>query len=87
MIYYKIREKAGARFVKGTPSYHSYNTRGRVFQTIGALRAFLNAVMDKSYLRKNIADWEIVEFELQEHAVKGVHEIIKPEKLVELLTE
>lgn len=86
--YYKIRKREDPElYVKGTPYYHSYDKIGRIFQKIGQLRAFITGVMNNSRRSSNgsISDWEVVELEMVEKSVKGVHEIIKPEKLVELL--
>lgn len=86
MIYYKIRKKSDPElFVKGTPVYHNYDKSGRIFQTLGNLRSFLTNVMNNEYRTKNIDDWEIVELELVVNGVKDLHEVIKPERLVDLL--
>jgi len=93
MIYYKIRNKDTGLFIKGTPAYHSYHKDGRVFQTLGRLRAFLSTVMnlDERYnkfddqKRNRLSEWEIVELEMLVKDVKGVHEVIKADKLIKLL--
>jgi predicted DNA-binding helix-hairpin-helix protein len=100
MIYYKIRNKDTGLFVKdtelfvkGTPAYHSYNKDGRVFQTLGRLRSFLTNVMtnDQHYnkfhdeKRNRLSEWEIVELEMVVKDVKGIHEVIKADKLIKLL--
>lgn len=88
MIYYKIRKKDDPTlFVKGTPVYHSYDKTGRIFQSLGALRTFLTGVMNSHYesRRENLGDWEIVELELVVNGVKDLHEVVKPEKIVQLL--
>lgn len=90
MIYYKIRLKSEPDFfVKGTPYYLSYDKVGRIFQTLGKLRAFLTSVMNSSdssyHKRADISDWEIVELEFVEKNVKGVHEVITAKKLKELI--
>jgi hypothetical protein len=36
---------------------------------------------------QSFSEWEIIEFRLAEHAIKGVHEVIKPEKMIELLKQ
>lgn len=93
MIYYLIRHKNTGLFLKGTPEDHKYYKDGRVFQTLGKLRSFLTIVMksDQFYNKRDngnrnrLADWEIVELETVIKEVKGVHEVIKPDKLIELL--
>ena len=92
--FYKIRYKDDPeKYIKGTPVYQSYDKTGRTFQTLGQLRTFLTGVMnaDSYYARQDetprnrIANWEIVELEVTEKSVKGVHEVITPKKLKELI--
>lgn len=89
MIVYKIRNKNSPdKFLSGTPTYNRWEKTGRIFQTLGKLRTFLtNALKIDGYRGSNkISDWEVVEFELIENSAKGVHEMIKPEQLVKILT-
>lgn len=92
--YYKIRKKSNPDlYVKGTPTYLSYDNSGRIFQTLGKLRTFLTVVMnDDERLNRvlkghknRVADWEIVELELVITEVKNVHEVITAKKLKEIL--
>ena len=86
MTYYKIRKKDDSSlYVKGTPAYHSYDKSGRVFQTVGNLRSFLTNVMNNQYRSNHLSEWEIVELEMIVKEVKAIHEVVKPEKLVQLL--
>ena len=86
MIVYKIRNKNNPElFLTGTPTYTNWDKTGRMFQTIGKLRTFLTNTLKVQKPNKNIGDWEIVEIELVEKSVKDVHEMIKPEKLMEIL--
>lgn len=43
--------------------------------------------MNSSYRSSDLTDWEVVEFEMKVKDVKEVHEVIKAEKLVKLLTK
>ena len=89
MIVYKIRNKNKPdMYLKGTPTYKSWDKDGRIFQTLGKLRTFLTNSLNIDSRRgsNKIGDWEVVEFELIENSAKGVHEIIKPEQLVKILT-
>ena len=80
-------------FVKGTPYYQSYDSNGRIFQTLGALRTFITSVMasdsaynrDSSRQKNRVSEWEVVEFEMTVKEVKGIHEVITAKKLKELL--
>lgn len=84
MIIYKIRHKDKQdKFLSGTPTYHSWHKDGRVFPTLGKLRTFLTNSIKYNRLS---SDWEVVEFELTELSIKGVHEMIKPEQLIKVLT-
>jgi hypothetical protein len=92
MIIYKIRHKETGKFLKGTPTYHSYDNAyhsydndGRIFQTLGELRSFLTAILKYEHTRGRVAVWDIIEYELTENSVKGVHEVIKPEQLIKML--
>jgi hypothetical protein len=55
-----------------------------MFQTIGKLRTFLTNSIKGN---RNIGTWEVVEYELNEVSAKGVHEMVKPEQLVKMLTK
>jgi hypothetical protein len=82
--FYKIRLKDNPdRYVKGSPSYLSTDKSGRIFQSMGKLRTFITLTLN---IKRDISNWEIVEFGLHEKSVKGVHDVITSKKLVELLT-
>ena len=90
--YYKIRYKDDPeKYIKGTPMYQSYDKTGRIFQSLGNLRTFLTGVMSadarSDQNRNRVADWEIVELEMVVKETKGVHEVIKVDKLLKLLTK
>ena len=94
MIMYKIRLKDNPElFVKGTPAYQSSDKTGRLFASLGQLRTFLTGVMNTDEWnskhggtnRNRVANWEVVEFEMTEKEVKGIHEVITAKKLKELL--
>ena len=88
MIFYKIRSKSTGKFrMKGGEPH--WNKTGKTFETLGRLRQMITHCMsynDRRYGQQNdFGDWEIIEYEVIEKDVKGVHEIIKPEKIMELL--
>lgn len=74
-------------FLKGTPVYHSYDKKGRIFTSLGNLRSFLTSVMNNEYRRSDISDWQIVELEMRVRDTKELHEVIRPEKIVALLKQ
>lgn len=88
MIVYKIRSKKTGKFrlAGGEPKW---NNIGKTFETLGRLRQMISNCMSwnqRKYGQLNdFSDWEIIELEVTELSVKGVHEIVKPEKLMELL--
>lgn len=94
LTYYKLRKKDDpSLFVKGTPMYQSYDSKGRVFQSLGAIRTFITGVISSdessnkhsNYHKNRVADWEVVEYEIVERETKAIHEIITAKKLKELL--
>lgn len=85
MIVYRIKQKNSDLYVKGTPYYPDYDSLGRLFSTLGKVRTFISHSL-KTQRRRDIAlDWEIVSYRLEVDQVCEVHEIIKPEKIVEML--
>jgi hypothetical protein len=86
MIVYKIRYKLiPDTYLSGTPSYHKYDSNGRIFAKLGHLRSFITSVLKMPYRACDIEQWEIVEFELNVRHIKQIHEVVKPEKIVEML--
>lgn len=92
--FYKIRYKDNTElYVKGTPAYQSSDKTGRTFQSLGQLRSFITGVMNSDSWNarhggtplNRVAEWEIVELEVTEKSIKGVHEIITAKKLKELI--
>ena len=87
MIYYKIRKKGQPGLYRTKDGY--WNKSGKVYDTLGKLRTTITLIMNNSYgsVREQVDDWEIVEFEVVEKEVKQVHEVIKPERLLQLLSK
>lgn len=87
MIYYKIRSKKNPDFFRKSDG--SWNKSGKVYDTLGKLRATITNKLNSYYgsVREEVDDWEIVEFEVVERDVKQVHELIKPERLMQLLSK
>lgn len=83
-IHYKIRHRVTKLYSKGT-SYNQWSDKGKTFDTIGKLRSYITRCMNDDYMRKFLGDFEVVEFTVQQTAIKGLHEIVKPEKIMELL--
>ena len=85
-IHYKVRKKGSIPpvYSKGT-MYRQWSGKGKTFDTLGKLRSFLTRCIHDEYMAKTVHEFEIVELEVSVLNVKEVHEIVKPEKLIELL--
>ena len=85
MTYYKIRSKKNPELFRKADG--SWNKSGKVYDTLGKLRATITNNMNSysEYTREKVKDWEIVEFEVREVAVKHLEDVIDPKKLFELL--
>ena len=86
MIYYKIRNKADPTLFRNGGVNNNWSKLGKVWPTLGQLRIMLT--MNMSYWRQvDMSDWEIVEYEVTEKAVKEVHEVISQKRLIKMLTK
>ena len=85
MTYYKIRKKSHPELYRKADG--SWNKSGKVYDTLGKLRATITNKMNSHYdrVRGEIHDWEIVEFEVTVKEVKQLIDIVKPEKVWDLL--
>ena len=84
-VYYKIIHKEKGLYVKGTPSYFSYDATGRIFQKMGQLRAFLTGVMNNSRKNQDMNEWKIVELDMVVKDTKELIDVIDPKKIVQIL--
>lgn len=92
--FFKIRHKKtglyskGGTYVNGAGNNSFWNKSGKTWDTLGKLRAHITSHMGKSYRDgTDMSDWEVIEFKCVPTAVKPVHEIVKPEKLIQLLSQ
>ena len=83
-IQYKIRHKTSKLYSKGN-LYNGWNAKGKTWTSISQLRSYLTRCMNDDYMRSKFGDWEIVEFHVQQVAVRGLIDVVKPEKIMELL--
>jgi hypothetical protein len=85
LTYYKIRKKSDpTQFRK---SDGTWNTSGKVYDTLGKLRTVITLHMNstRDYYRQQIQDWEFVEYEVSVKEVKQLIDVVKPERVWELL--
>lgn len=95
MIFYKIRNKNTGEFSKGGSRLNStgdveWSKQGKTWDTLGKLRQHLNLhLSDPGYKFKqtNMSHWEVVEYHVVEQPAKGVHEVLDPKKIVEMLKQ
>jgi hypothetical protein len=85
LTYYKIRKKSDPKLYRTADG--SWNQSGKVYDTLGKLRATITHNMNSSsnYVREKVQDWEIVEFEVREKEVKQLFDVIDPKRVWELL--
>ena len=85
MIYYKIRKKSDpTQFRK---SDGTWNGSGKVYDTLGKMRAVITQHMNSQneWYRRQLDDWEYVEYEVLEREVKQLFDIVDKKKVWEIL--
>ena len=85
MNYYKIRSRKNPELFRKSDG--TWNNSGKVYDTLGKLRAIITQHLNSSsdYYRRQLDDWEIVEFEVRVKEVKQLHEIVTADKIFKLL--
>lgn len=83
LTYYKIRKKSDPTQFR--MSTGSWNQSGKVYDTLGKLRAVITSYMNSDHHREQLRDWEIVEFEVQVKEVKQLIDIVDKKKIWDLL--
>lgn len=81
--YYKIQNKSKPELFHKGGVLARWSTKGKVWTSISALRNFLTMAMRSGI--NDMSEWYVVEYEVRVYAVKNVAEIVKPERLMELL--
>ena len=85
MIYYKIRKKSDpTQFRK---SDGSWNGSGKVYDTLGKMRAVITQHMNSGseYYRSQLDEWEYVEYEVTVKEVKQLIDVVDKKKVWEML--
>ena len=85
LTYYKIRKKSDPELYRLADG--RWNKSGKVYDTLGKLRSVITSHMNSTsdYYRRQIQDWEIVEFEVQVKEVRQLIDIVDPKKVWDLL--
>lgn len=79
--FYKIRDGRTGLFSTGG-SWPSWVKNGKVWTRLGTLRAHLTMMLR---CERSMEGWEVVEIETIVKNSRPIHEIIKPERLLEIL--
>lgn len=85
LTYYKIRSKKNPEMFRMANG--SWNKSGKVYDTLGKLRATITYNMNSSsdYTRKEVQDWEFVEFEVSVREVRQLIDVVDKKKVWEML--
>jgi hypothetical protein len=89
-VFFKIRHKKTGLYSKGGAYVNAEGTNsfwgkvGKTWDTLGKLRAHITSHMNGA---TDMSDWEVIEFKCVPTSVRGIHEVVKPEKLVQLLSQ
>ena len=85
LTYYKIRKKSDPELFRLADG--RWNKSGKVYDTLGKLRATITYNMNNSsdYVREEVQDWEFVEYEVTVKEVRQLIDVVKPEKVWEML--
>lgn len=83
LTYYKIRKKSDPELFRLANG--SWNKSGKVYDTLGKLRATITMKMNSYYHSGEIQDWEIVEFEVRVKEVKQLIDVVDKKKVWDLL--
>lgn len=85
MIYYKIRKKSDPTLFRKADG--SWNGSGKVYDTLGKMRAVITQHMNSQneWYRRQLDDWEFVEYEVREREVKQLIDVVDKKKVWEIL--
>jgi hypothetical protein len=83
MNYYKIRRKSNPELFRKSDG--TWNKAGKVYDTLGKLRAVITHHLNPNRSYADINDWEIVEYEVTVKEVKQLIDVVKPEKIFDIL--
>lgn len=92
MKVYKIQHRKTGLFSKGGTSVDSngrygWNKTGKIWDTIGKLRSHITTHLPNSYRRgTNMSEWQVITYDLTVSNVQGIHEIVVPEKIIQVLS-
>ena len=83
MVLFKVMNIETEMFNKGGV-YTRWSKQGKVWTSLGSLRSFITLTMKGA---QDINKWRIIEYQVNVASVKELSEVIKPEKMIELLSK
>lgn len=85
LTYYKIRRKGHPELFRKSDG--TWNKSGKVYDTLGKLRATITNKMNSHYdsVRNEVQDWEFVEYEVTVKEVKQLFDVVDKKKVWEML--
>lgn len=83
LVYYKIQNRLRPDLFLAANG--SWNKAGKVYDTLGKLRSKITQTMN--WRASELANWRVVEYEVQVRAVRDVHEVMTGQRLIELLAK
>ena len=84
MKVYKIRH-AETKLFRTAGVYTRWDRVGKTWDTLGKLRTMITVALNTNFSDTDFGNWQVVEYEVVEHAVSAVHEVVTANKLMEML--
>ena len=84
MKVYKVRH-AETKLFRRAGTYTFWDSVGKTWDTIGKLRSMITTALNNDYSNNDFGNWQVVEYEVTEHAVRPLHEVVTANKLLELM--
>jgi hypothetical protein len=84
MKVYKVRH-AETKLFRQAGIYTRWDRVGKTWDTLGKLRSMITSALNTNYANNDFGNWQVVEYEVTEHAVRPLHEVVTANKLMELM--
>ena len=84
MKVYKGRH-AEPKLVRPAGVYTRWDRVGKTWDTIGKLRTMITCSLKFRDANNDFGNWQVIEYEVVEHAVRPLHEVVTANKLMEML--
>jgi hypothetical protein len=84
MKVYKVRH-AETKLFRQAGIYTRWDRVGKTWDTLGKLRSMITSALNTNYANNDFGNWQVIEYEVIEHAVRPLHEVVTADKLMEML--